>query len=64
MKAAYIEKFGGPEVLTYGDLPDPMAGAGQIVVDVAAASINAADCALVDATFASSARWRSSACRQ
>ena len=23
MKAAYIEKFGGPEVLTYGDLPDP-----------------------------------------
>jgi NADPH:quinone reductase-like Zn-dependent oxidoreductase len=43
MKAAYIEKFGGPEVLTYGDLPDPTAGAGQIVVDVAAASINAAD---------------------
>ena len=43
MKAAYIEKFGGPEVLTYGDLPDPKAGPGQIVVDVAAASINAAD---------------------
>lgn len=43
MKAAYIEKFGGPEVLTYGDLPDPVAGPGQVVVDVAAASINAAD---------------------
>jgi NADPH:quinone reductase-like Zn-dependent oxidoreductase len=43
MKAAYIAKFGGPEVLTYGDLPDPVAGPGQIVVDVAAASINAAD---------------------
>ena len=43
MKAAYIEKFGGPEVLTYGDLPDPTAGAGQIVVDVAAASVNGAD---------------------
>jgi NADPH:quinone reductase-like Zn-dependent oxidoreductase len=43
MKAAYIEKFGGPEVLKVGDLPDPTAGAGQIVVDVAAASINAAD---------------------
>jgi NADPH:quinone reductase-like Zn-dependent oxidoreductase len=43
MKAAYIEKFGGPEVLTYGDLPDPTAGPGQIVVDVVAASINAAD---------------------
>ena len=43
MKAAYIEKFGGPEVLTYGDLPDPAAGPGQIVVDTVAASINAAD---------------------
>lgn len=43
MKAAYIDKFGGPEVLKVGDLPDPTAGAGQIVVDVAAASINAAD---------------------
>ena len=43
MKAAYIDKFGGPEVLKVGDLPDPAAGAGQIVVDVAAASINAAD---------------------
>jgi NADPH:quinone reductase-like Zn-dependent oxidoreductase len=43
MKAAYIEKFGGPEVLKVGDLPDPTAGAGQVVVDVAAASINAAD---------------------
>jgi NADPH:quinone reductase-like Zn-dependent oxidoreductase len=43
MKAAYITKFGGPEVLTYGDLPDPAAAPGQIVVDVVAASINAAD---------------------
>jgi NADPH:quinone reductase-like Zn-dependent oxidoreductase len=43
MKAAYIEKFGGPEVLTYGDLPDPTAGPGQIVVDTVATSINAAD---------------------
>jgi len=43
MKAAYIKQFGGPEVLQVGDLPDPTAGAGQVVVDVAAASINAAD---------------------
>ncbi len=43
MKAAYIQKFGGPEVLTYGDLADPAAGAGQVVVDAHAASINAAD---------------------
>lgn len=43
MKAAYIEKFGGPEVLVYGTLPDPVAGAGQVVVDVATASVNGAD---------------------
>ncbi len=43
MKAAYIEKFGGPEVLTYGTLPDPVAGPGQVVVDVVAASVNGAD---------------------
>lgn len=43
MKAVFIDQFGGPEVLTYGDLPDPVAGPGQVVVDVAAASVNGAD---------------------
>ena len=43
MKAVYIRQFGGPEVLEYGDLPDPSAGAGQIVVDTFAASVNGAD---------------------
>jgi NADPH:quinone reductase-like Zn-dependent oxidoreductase len=43
MKAIYIEQFGGPDVLTYGDVPDPQAGPGQVVVDVVAASINGAD---------------------
>ncbi len=43
MKAAYIERQGGPEVLHYGDLPDPEPGPGQIVVDIHAASVNAAD---------------------
>ena len=43
MKAAYIEQYGGPEVLKFGDLPDPVAGPGEIAVDVAAASINGAD---------------------
>jgi len=43
MKAAYIDRFGGPEVLQYGDLPDPVASAGQVVVDVVAASVNGAD---------------------
>lgn len=43
MKAVFIEKFGGADVLHYGEQPDPVAGAGEAVVDVAAASINAAD---------------------
>jgi NADPH:quinone reductase-like Zn-dependent oxidoreductase len=43
MKAAFIEQFGGPEVLKYGDVPDPVAGPGEVVVDVAAASVNGAD---------------------
>jgi NADPH:quinone reductase-like Zn-dependent oxidoreductase len=43
MKAAFIERFGGPEVLQYGDVPDPVAGPGEVVVDVVAASVNAAD---------------------
>jgi NADPH:quinone reductase-like Zn-dependent oxidoreductase len=43
MKAAFIEQFGGPDVLKYGDLPDPVAEPGQVVVDVVAASVNAAD---------------------
>jgi len=43
MKAAFIERYGGPEVLKYGDLPDPVAAPGEVVIDVHAASVNGAD---------------------
>jgi NADPH:quinone reductase-like Zn-dependent oxidoreductase len=43
MKAVFIEQFGGPDVLRYGDLPEPTPAHGEVVVDVEAASINAAD---------------------
>jgi NADPH:quinone reductase-like Zn-dependent oxidoreductase len=43
MKAVYIERHGGPEELKYGDLPDPVAGRGEVVVDIHAASVNGAD---------------------
>jgi len=43
MKAAFIERYGGPDLLKYGDLPDPDAGSGEVVIDVHAASVNAAD---------------------
>jgi NADPH:quinone reductase-like Zn-dependent oxidoreductase len=43
MKAALLDQFGGPEVLHYGEVPDPIAAAGEVVVDVHAATVNAAD---------------------
>ena len=43
MKAVYIERHGGPEELKYGNLPDPVPKAGEIVVDIHAASVNGAD---------------------
>ena len=43
MKAAYFMKNGGPEVFEYGDLPDPVAGPGEVLVDIHAASVNGAD---------------------
>jgi NADPH:quinone reductase-like Zn-dependent oxidoreductase len=43
MKAAFFMRHGGPEVLQYGDVPDPVAGPGELLVDVHAASVNAAD---------------------
>jgi NADPH:quinone reductase-like Zn-dependent oxidoreductase len=43
MKAAYFDHFGGPEVLQYGDLPDPVPAPGEVLVDVHAATVNAAD---------------------
>jgi len=43
MKAAYFMKHGEPEVMQYGTVPDPVAGPGQVLVDVHAASVNGAD---------------------
>jgi NADPH:quinone reductase-like Zn-dependent oxidoreductase len=43
MKAAFIERHGGPEVLQFGEMPDPVAASGDVVVDIVAASVNGAD---------------------
>lgn len=43
MKASFFRRFGGPEVLEYGELPDPVPAAGEVLIDIHAASINAAD---------------------
>ena len=43
MRAIQIKEFGGPEVLTVLDVPDPTPGDGEQVLDVLAAGINYAD---------------------
>jgi len=43
MKAVLLIKHGGPKVLRLSEVLDPKAGPGEVVVDVHAASINAAD---------------------
>ena len=35
MRAAQVKEFGGPEVLVPVDLPDPVPGPGEVVIDVA-----------------------------
>ena len=40
MKAAYYEQTGGPEVIQYGDLPQPEPKAGEVLVRIGAASLN------------------------
>ncbi len=43
MRAIQITEFGGPEVLTLADLPEPEPGDGQVAIEVARAGINFAD---------------------
>jgi len=43
MRAIRIDAFGGPEVLRLADLPDPVAGSGEIVVRSEASGINYLD---------------------
>lgn len=43
MKAVLLINHGGPEMLRYGEALDPVAGPGEAVVDVHAASVNGAD---------------------
>lgn len=43
MRAVQITTYGGPEVLELVELPDPVAGDDQILLDVTAAGVNYAD---------------------
>ncbi len=43
MKAVVIHEYGGPDKLKYEDFQDPEAGEGEVIVRMAAASINPVD---------------------
>jgi NADPH:quinone reductase-like Zn-dependent oxidoreductase len=43
MKAIVVHQYGGPEVLKFEDYPDPVPGPGEVLVKVAATSVNPID---------------------
>lgn len=43
MRAVVVEQFGGPEALTLVDLPTPVPGPGEVVVQVAVSGVNFID---------------------
>ena len=43
MKAVVVHEYGGPEVLKFEEYPDPVPGPGEVLVRVAAASVNPID---------------------
>src|ERR1700722_9811531 len=43
MKAIVVHQYGGPEVLKFEEYPDPVAGPDEVLVRVAATSINPID---------------------
>ncbi|MFB6722330.1 zinc-binding alcohol dehydrogenase family protein [Kribbella sp. NPDC056345] len=51
MRAIEITEFGGPEVLKVGDVPDPVAGDGQVLITVDHAGINYADTHQVENSY-------------
>jgi NADPH:quinone reductase len=51
VKAAYIEALGDAEAIRYGELPDPVPGPGQVLVQVQAVAVNSVD------TYLRSGRW-------
>ncbi|MGA3538515.1 NAD(P)H-quinone oxidoreductase [Micromonosporaceae bacterium DT194] len=43
MRAITITEAGGPDVLTWAEVPDPEPGPGEVLIDIAASAVNRAD---------------------
>src|SRR5579872_1432687 len=52
MKAIRAHEFGGPALLKLEEIPDPVAGPGEVVVRVRAAGINPVDVYMHSGTYA------------
>jgi len=52
MKAIRVKEFGGPAVMKLEEVPDPIAGPGDIVVRVRAAGVNPVDAYMHSGTYA------------
>lgn len=51
MKALLCRQFGPPEALTVEELPDPLPGPGQVVIDVRAAGVNFPDTLIIQGKY-------------
>lgn len=60
MKAVQLHSFGGPEVLRYEDTPRPEVQAGEVLIQVHAASLNPPDLYLRDGYRALPPEWQPS----
>jgi NADPH2:quinone reductase len=52
MKAILAREFGGPDVLKLDDVPDPVAGPGQVLVRIHAVGVNPYDTYMLSGTYA------------
>lgn len=58
MKAALVREVGLPTAVTVEEVPDLVPGVGQVVIQVAAASVNFPDLLLVDGTYQNTPKER------
>ena len=57
MRAAYIERLGPPEEIRFGELPDPVPGPTDVLVDVTATTVNPVDTFVRSGAFATPAAF-------
>ncbi|GGN90345.1 NADPH:quinone reductase [Actinoplanes lobatus] len=51
MRAIQVSRFGGPEALKLAELPDPVPGPGQLLIQVTGAGVNFADTSRVAGSY-------------